>query len=116
MALLDRVAGTEEPKIPVHQFQAALDEWALGSTQLGATNAARRTAVINAFAIQPAEESDLDFLQQKFTDAVTNGKDVTFRKVLDNVLMISEVPDLAAALNYDTQANIVARLNEASGP
>ena len=112
MALLDRLIGTEEPKLPVHQFQSALDEWALGSTILGSTNAERRTAIINSFSISAEEESDLDFIKQKYDDAVTNGKDVEFRKILDNVLLLAE----QERLGYGVKANIVTRLNEASGP
>ena len=111
MALLDRLIGTEEPKLPVHQFQAALDEWALGSSVLGNNNAQRRTAVINAFNISASEEADLDFIADKYVDAVTNGKSVEFSKILDNVLLLAE-----QEMFYGLKADIVTRLNEASGP
>jgi formyltetrahydrofolate hydrolase len=31
VALIERLMGLEEPKIPVHQFQATIAEWARGS-------------------------------------------------------------------------------------
>ena len=99
MALLDRLIGSEQPKIGVHQFQAALAEWEDG--------ALTRAEVIAAFAIGQAEESELDWLKARYVAAADKER---FKKVLDNVLLLAE-----AGLIYDTPAKVQSRLVAASG-
>lgn len=57
MALIDRLIGIELPKIPAHQFTAALGEWERGKTT--------RAEVIAFFGIAVAEEADLDAIKAK---------------------------------------------------
>lgn len=116
MTLFSRIIGQEDPKIPCHQFQAAMDEWAGKSDNLGSTPGERRQSVINAFNISAAEESELDFLVGLYQDANTNGIVDNFRKVFDNCVMLAENTDVSGALGYDTEASIVARLQAASSP
>jgi hypothetical protein len=54
VALYDRLMGLADPKLPVHQFMAALGEWERGKMT--------RAQVISAMTIQPTEEADLDTL------------------------------------------------------
>lgn len=99
MSLLDRLIGSEAPKIGVHQFQAALAEWEDG--------ALTRAEVIAAFAIGAAEETELDWLKARYQAATDKER---FKKVLDNVLLLAE-----AGLVYDTPAKVQARLLGAAG-
>jgi hypothetical protein len=60
MSLWDRLvqADATGPKIPVHQFMAAMGEWERGLMT--------RAEVITAFGLLAAEEADLDNLKAKF--------------------------------------------------
>lgn len=100
MALLDRLRGAEDPKIQVHQFQAAMADWAIGGT-----GAMTRSDVINYFSITPGEEAQLDALQQIYADAVTNGRQDVFREAVHGILMLAEVD-----VFYFTAAQIQTRL------
>jgi hypothetical protein len=103
MGLLNRLTGAEQPKLPVHQFQAALFEWELG--------AVTRADVITAFGITVPEETELDWLKARYLDAVTNGKRDEFKQVVDNVLLLAE-----QSLFYTNQSEVQTRLVAASGP
>ncbi len=99
MALLNRLRGTEEPKLPVHQFQAALSEWQEG----GMT----RAQVLTAFSITSAEEAQLDQVKALYQNAVDRTR---FRKVFDNVLLLAEINTVP----YETGAKILSRLSGVS--
>lgn len=58
MALIDRAAGTEEPKIRLHQFMSVLAEY--GRDPFGQPAATRRQFIIDNFDIQTSEEAQLD--------------------------------------------------------
>lgn len=102
MSLIDRLRGVEKPKIPVHQFQAAMYEWADGAP--GFT----RVTIISSFALTPADEVELDWLKARWEDAKTNGKERQFRAALDNVLLLAENSDETGF--YNTVPEITARL------
>ena len=97
MSLLDRLSGAEKPKIPVHQFQAAVDLWALGLVT--------RTNIINEFGLSVAEEGDLDFLKTKF-DAALNKQ--AYIKGLDSLFLLAE----RKTFGMDVQATFVAAVNQ----
>ena len=102
MALFNRLIGTEEPKIPIHQFQGAMTEWVL-TEQDPTFDFVSRADVIAAFSIQPAEEAYLDQLFNWF-DFASNV--LQFAVVFDNVFLLGE----RGLLGYDVQANVDARL------
>jgi hypothetical protein len=54
MPLYERLGGSVEPKIPVHTFMAAADEYLAGKMTRG--------QVINAFALDAGEQAELDTL------------------------------------------------------
>lgn len=58
MALFERLAGTEEPKVPIHQFQALAAEWARGNltgVQANAAIASLTGAALDAEASTEAQ-------------------------------------------------------------
>ena len=114
MSLLDRLQGTEEPKIPVHQFQSALAEWEDESSVMGSTNAERRQRIIDAFQISADEEDELDWLKSRYTEAKGNDQTDRYFKVFDNVLLICEDEKIADTLGYGTKNQITTRLTEAT--
>lgn len=57
MSLLDRLSGSEKPKLPVHQFWAALVEWV--------ENEITRQELIDNFGITSEDETELDWLKTK---------------------------------------------------
>ena len=105
MSLLDRLRGTEQPRINAHGFQAALSEWADGAP--GFT----RASIITQFALEPADEAELDLLIGHYNDANTNAKKLRLRKTLDNLLMLIGDRDLTF---YPTNASVNTRLAEAA--
>ena len=54
MGLYERLCGTEEPKLPIHQFMAALGEHDRGKMT--------RDQVVFAFSLSAAEQVELDTL------------------------------------------------------
>jgi hypothetical protein len=93
MALLDRLTGDEEPKLPSHQFAAAMEEWAQGQMT--------RAQVIAAFSISASEETQLDAIKSRMDDV----SPLKF-EVLHNVALLAEkkIPP------YDVKAEITSRL------
>ncbi len=96
MALLDRLSGKEEPKLPVHQFQAALRLWQLGEVT--------RSQVISEFDVTAGEESDLDFLKSKSQAATDKSQ---FGNIIDAMLMLAEGENFG----LDDEATFVAMVN-----
>ena len=89
MALLDRIIGTEEPKIPVHQFMAALAEY-----KRGAVTGAQ---VVAAFDLSTEETAALDtWLSNLDTDAIN-------RDLIHDVLLLAED-------GLYTKATVITRL------
>ena len=105
MSLLDRLRGTEQPRISAHGFQAALSEWADGATGFS------RALIISEFQLNPEDEAELDILIGHYNDANTSAKKLRLRKTLDNVLMLISDRDLSF---YPTNAEVNARLSEAA--
>jgi len=96
MALLDRVIGTQEPKLPVHQFCAALREWSDG--------AVTRVQVISAFDISVEEAIELDWLRSKYQASL---KQDVIASVFEGIMALAE----RGLLGYDNKATIIARIN-----
>jgi hypothetical protein len=91
MGLLERLIGLELPKIPAHQFTAALGEGERGKTT--------RAEIITFFGIQPAEEADLDAIIAKIIpipDSYSLGATV----VLTNVGAAYDTIDAARGLGF----------------
>ena len=105
MSLLDRLRGTEQPRLSAHGFQAAMSEWADGAAGFS------RATIIAEFALTLDDESDLDAIKAIWDTANTNAKQLRVRKAFDSILMLSSDRDLTF---YPTNASIVARLTEAA--
>ena len=104
MSLLNRLRGTEQPRINAHGFQAALAELADGAAGFS------RAIIIEQFALESGDEAELDILIGHYNDANTNAKKLRLRKALDNILMLIGDRDLTF---YPTNAEVNARLAEA---
>jgi hypothetical protein len=76
MALIDRVLGQEEPKLPVHQFMAALAEY-----KRGAITGAQ---VVSAFNLSQAETTQL----QSFLSRLDSNN--LSREMIHDILMLGE--------------------------
>lgn len=94
MGLLERLKGDEEPKLPSHQFAAALEEWRAG--------AMTRAQVITAFSISVGEENALDAIKDRLDDLISPLKFETLHNVM--LLAEEEIPP------YDNKTNITTRL------
>lgn len=89
MALLDRLIGTEEPKLPVHQFMAALAEYKRA--------AITGPQIVSAFDLSAGEATSLqDFLDNLDSVAID-------RSMIHDVLLLAEA-------GYYTKAQVQARL------
>lgn len=105
MSLLDRLRGIEEPKIPSHQFQAAMSEWADGAAGFS------RATIISGFQLKLADEAELDALKAIYNSANTDKKKARLLKAFDSIVMLAE--DSNDSGFYTTKAEINARLNQA---
>lgn len=105
MSLLNRLRGTEQPRINAHGFQAALSEWADGAPGFS------RATIIAQFDLTADDEAELDILKAHYNSANTNAKKLRLRKALDNILMLIGDQDLTF---YPTNAEVNARLTEAA--
>lgn len=105
MSLFDRLRGAERPKIPSHQFQAAMSEWADGAAGFS------RTTIIAGFQLTADDETELDALKAIYDLANTDKKRARLLKAFDNVLMLAE--DSNDSGFYTTKAEINARLTQA---
>ena len=77
MALLDRLLGLEEPKLPTHQFMAALAEYKRG--------AVTGQQVVDAFGLSEEETTQLqDWLSNLDADTIN-------RQLIHDVLLLGEV-------------------------
>ncbi len=76
MGLIHRLEGSESPKVPVHQFMAALGEYKRG--------AASQAQIVAAFNLSEAEETQLEvYLSNLDTDAIN-------RQLIHDVLLLLE--------------------------
>jgi len=105
MSLLDRLRGTEEPKISSHGFQAAMSEWADGAAGFS------RATIISGFGLTVDDEAELDALKAIYDSANTNAKKQRLLKAFDSIVMLAEDKELGF---YQTKAEINVRLNEAA--
>lgn len=105
MSLLDRLRGTEQPRISAHGFQAAMSEWTDGATGFS------RATIISEFGLTVDDESDLDAIKAIWDTANTSAKKLRMRKAFDNIVLLVGDSDLNF---YPTNASIVARLTEAA--
>lgn len=97
MALYARLIGTEEPKIGVHQFMAAISELIRGE--------ATRAEIISMFGLRLEDETDLDLLINKGA-ALNAGDRFEFARVIHDTLLLAE-----EGLKYTTEADFRARIN-----
>lgn len=107
MALIERLMGLEEPKIPIHQFQSLCAEWARGNIT-GAQAQAAITALTGT-PLDGAAQTEAAALVATVPTGVTtdNKADRALRlQIIDQVLLIadSRIPP------YDTAAAVRARL------
>jgi len=94
--LLNRLSGEVAPKLPVHQFWAALSEWTFGEVS--------RQDVIDAFGIQANEEADLDWLFTKYT---ASSDKPAFLHLIHSLFILAEV----GYFGYNVKATMTARIN-----
>ncbi len=104
MSLLDKIIGTEHPRINNHGFQAAMSEWADGATGFS------RASIIAEFQLETADEAELDALKVIYDGANTDAKRRRLLKVFDNICMLAGDRDLSW---YKVKSEINTRLNEA---
>ncbi len=99
MALYERLVlpTTADPKIPVHQFMAAVAEAVRGQVT--------RAQIITAFGLRVEDEADLDFLITKVGTLAVAEK-FEFTRVLHDILLLGET-----GLAYNTRALFTARVN-----
>lgn len=76
MALLDRLLGTEEPKLPTHQFMAALAEYKRG--------AITGPQIVSAFGLSGAEATALQFFLDNLDGSTID------RTLIHDVLLLGE--------------------------
>ena len=93
MALLEKLKGTNDIKLPVHQFYSALIEWSEGATT--------RADIVSYFSLDASDETDLDWLKGKF-DASANKREFADR--IHGIFMLAE----SGYPNYQTQTELVA--------
>ena len=113
MGLYERLMGVEDPRIPVHQFQAAAAEWARGSI----TGAQANTLIAATGApLTGPEQTEAQALVNTVTSIPITGSataqaDGRARRALrmfeiDQVLMLAEL----RTAPYDTAAAVRTRL------
>lgn len=94
MSLINRLTGVEE-KLPVHQFYAALAEYADG--QITKAN------IVSYFGLSAGDEADLDWLIARYGDATDKQK---FLEVTHRIFILAE----GEAPGYTTEAALQARI------
>jgi len=99
MALYERLVlpSAADPKIPVHQFMAAVAEAVRGQVT--------RAQIIAAFGLRVEDETDLDFLITKVGTLVVAEK-FEFTRVLHDILLLAET-----GLAYNTRTSFTDRIN-----
>jgi len=98
MSLLDKLAGDQEPKLPVHQFYAALAEFAAG--------AVTRQNVVDYFQLDSADEVELDFLIAEY-QATDPTRQQEFLEFIHRIFMLAEVK----VPGYDSNAALSTRIS-----
>lgn len=101
MPLLERLMGTEEPKIAVHQFVAGMHEVMEGQFTMAQFRAAFD-------ANQTALDADFTWLQGRATAAINAGRIEEFAERLHYVFMLAE-----GGFAYTTRPQIAARMDQA---
>lgn len=104
MSLLDRLIGTESPRISAHGFQAAMSEWADGAAGFS------RATIVAEFSLTLDDETELDAIKSIWDNANTNAKKLRIRKAFDNIVLLASDRDVSF---YNIKADITARLNDA---
>lgn len=97
MALFARLVGTEEPKLSVHAFAAALFDYVDGE----ATSA----QIASAFGLSAAEQTDLGAVLTKIDGLATTAARHFWTVRCERVLMLAE-----GGYRYTTQAAAKTRL------
>ena len=98
MSLIDRLSNDEDPKIPVHQFYAALAEYAAG--------AITRAGLVSYFQMSAEDETELDALIADYQAAPADRKQ-EFLEFVHRIFILAEVK----APGYDTKAALNTRIN-----
>ena len=98
--LLDRVQGVgDRPKLPVHQFEAALHEYALGRLT--------RQQIATAFDLQGDEATQAALLADLIDAAGNANAKLIACAGIENVMRLAEIPALGL---YATKQAIATRL------
>ncbi len=107
MALYARLMSLEEPRIPIHQFQSTVAEWARG--RITGTQANTIIAAVSGAPLTPAEVTEATTLVGTVPTGGTTAQQAARALRLleiDQILMLAEnrVPQ------YDTAALVKAKL------
>lgn len=97
MSVIDRLIGTEEPKIPVHQFWAGFQELYEGAITF--------TEFTAAFIISAEEEAEMLALKG-LVDA--SADPYNFLQHVHSLFVLAEV----SLLGYEVRATLLARVNQ----
>lgn len=97
MSLYERLVGSEEPGIPVHQFMAAIAERERGELT--------RQDIIDMFSIETGDLDELDDVLDK-DDSLTAERSFEFGRMLHDSLLLSE-----SKLHYTTSTDFYARID-----
>ena len=98
MSLIDRLAGNEEPKLPTHQFYAALSEFAAGELT--------KAQIVDFFVLDSGEEAELDVLIAAYQAALPARK-LEFRAMIHEIFLLAEV----SAPGYTTASELNSRIS-----
>lgn len=96
MSLFARITATDNTKISVHRFGAALREWAAGAP--GVT----RQNIIDRFSLSAAEQTELDAISAAYVALGTGNAAAAFAKAvytqrMEDVFLLCETGDYTEA-------------------
>jgi len=97
MSLYDRLVGSQDPSIAVHQFMAAISERERGELT--------RQDIIDIFEIETGDLPELDDILDK-DDSLTADRSFEFGRMLHDSLLLSE-----SHQHYTTSTEFYARID-----
>ncbi len=96
MSLVDRLAGIEQPKLPVHGFWAALVEFSQSEIN--------KAGIVTKFDLSAGEQTELDWLITRYQASTNKTK---FERLMHVIFILAE----ERTTGYITNADLVARIN-----
>ncbi len=105
MSLLNRLQGSEQPRINAHGLQAAMSEWSDGAVGFS------RATIVTAFGLTVDDETELDQIKAIWDTANTSAKRLRMQKTFDNIVLLASDRDNTF---YKVKSDIITRLTEAA--